>query len=100
MRTKENVLRNIILMFVVVIFLLAGTMVYAEGPQQNVSKARHPNIAAAQRLTANAYDKLVAAQNANEFDMAGHAKKAKELLEQASAEMKLAAEAANQNKGK
>jgi hypothetical protein len=32
--------------------------------------------------------------------MEGHAQKAKELLEQASAELKLAAEAANKNKSK
>jgi hypothetical protein len=36
-----------------------------------------------------------AAQTANEFDMAGHAAKAKELLDQANNELKQAAEAAN-----
>jgi len=38
-----------------------------------------------------------AAQVANEFDMNGHAAEAKELLEQASKELKEAAEAANEN---
>ncbi len=74
--------------------LLAGSLALAK-PAQNVSGKRHPNIAAAQRLSEQAYQKLSAAQEANEFDMEGHAKKAKELLEQANNEMKLAAEAAN-----
>jgi hypothetical protein len=77
--------------------LLAGTVV-AERPVNNVNANRHPNLAAAQRLCQEAYDKVTAAQQANEWDMSGHAKKAKELLEQASREIKLAAEAANQAK--
>jgi F0F1-type ATP synthase membrane subunit b/b' len=100
MMTKNNVMRNTIIMVVLGIFLLAGTMVYAAKPKENVSPVRHPNIAAAQKMIQNAFEKIVAAQKANEFDMEGHAQKAKELLEQASGELKLAAEAANKNKGK
>ena len=44
-----------------------------------------------------AYQKITAAQVANEFDMNGHAAKAKELLQQADKELKEAAEAANKN---
>jgi hypothetical protein len=40
----------------------------------------------------------VAAQEANEFDMQGHAQKAKNLLDEANKELKLAAEAANRNR--
>jgi hypothetical protein len=47
-----------------------------------------------------AYQKIVAAQKANEWDVKGHAQKAKELLDQVNQELKLAAEAANRNKGK
>jgi hypothetical protein len=64
-------------------------------PVRNVSAGRHPNIAAAQRLVAQAFVKISAAQSANEFDMKGHAQKAKELLEQANNELKEAALAAN-----
>jgi F0F1-type ATP synthase membrane subunit b/b' len=64
-------------------------------PVRNVSAGRHPNIAAAQRLVAQAFAKISAAQSANEFDMKGHAQKAKELLEQANNELKEAALAAN-----
>jgi len=64
-------------------------------PKQNVSGARHPNIAAAQRLSEQAYQKITAAQEANEFDMQGHAAKAKSLLEQVNNELRAAATAAN-----
>jgi hypothetical protein len=74
--------------------LLAG-IVYAQRPPENVSPKRHPNIAAAQRFVEQAFNKITAAQQANEFDMGGHAAKAKQLLDEASAELKLAAEAAN-----
>jgi hypothetical protein len=63
-----------------------------------VSATRHPNLAAAQKFSQQAYNKLVAAQQANEWDMQGHAQKAKELLDQVNVEIKLAAEAANQAK--
>ena len=70
-------------------------LAFAQKPARNVSAAKHPNLAAAQQLVAQAHQKVTAAQNANEFDLGGHAKKAKELLEQVSTELKLAAEAAN-----
>ena len=66
-------------------------------PLQNVSAKLHPNLAAAQKSAVEAYDKIVAAQKANEWDLAGHAQKAKDLLERVNAELKLAAESANQN---
>jgi hypothetical protein len=76
--------------------MLAASLVWAQQPpMRNVSPGHHPNIAAAQRLSQQAFEKLIAAQKANEWDMGGHAEKAKELLEQANAQMKLAAEAAN-----
>lgn len=77
--------------------LAIGGMLIAQ-PKQNVSAARHPNLAAAQRMCKQAYDKIVAAQEANEWDMQGHAKKAKDLLDQADNELKQAAQAANRNK--
>ena len=63
-----------------------------------VSAAKHPNLNAAQKLVEQALAKVTAAQKANEYDMDGHAAKAKDLLDQAFAEIKLAAEAANANK--
>lgn len=78
--------------------LLIGGIAIAQKPADNVSKGRHPNLAAAQRLSTQAYEKINAAQQANEWDMQGHAKKAKELLEQVNNELKQAAQAANRNK--
>lgn len=78
--------------------LLMAAAAFAQKPAKNISPSRHPNLAAAQRFSADAYEKIVAAQHANEWDMKGHAQKAKELLEQVNNELKQAAEAANQAK--
>jgi len=77
--------------------LLIGGLALAQ-PKQNVSGAKHPNIAAAQRLSEQAYQKITAAQQANEWDMQGHAAKAKQLLEEVNNELRQAATAANNNK--
>ena len=76
--------------------LLAGGVARAE-PVQNISPAIHPNLADAQRLSREAFDRISAAQAANHFDMEGHAARAKALLEQVNLELKLAAEAANRH---
>jgi hypothetical protein len=76
------------------ILVLAGTVLLAQG---RVNPGRHPNLAAAQKLCMEAFEKISAAQGANEWDMGGHAKKAKELLNEANAEIKQAALAANAN---
>lgn len=78
---------------------IAGGIAVAQ-PKQNVSKGLHPNLAAAQRFSEQAYQKITAAQEANEFDLGGHAAKAKSLLEQVNNELKLAAEQSNKNKAK
>jgi F0F1-type ATP synthase membrane subunit b/b' len=75
--------------------LLVLGALYAQKPVRNVNPKRHPNIAAAQRLSEQAFEKIVAAQKANEWDLGGHAQKAKDLLKQVNEELKLAAEAAN-----
>jgi hypothetical protein len=78
--------------------LLIGGAAIAQRPKDNVSAARHPNLAAAQRLSQQAWDKIVAAQQANEWDMQGHAQKAKDLLDEVNKELKAAATAANRAK--
>jgi len=40
-----------------------------EKPVEDVSGKRHPNLAAAQRLSQQANEKVTAAQQANEWDM-------------------------------
>jgi hypothetical protein len=83
---------------VVASLLLIGGIAIAQKPVENVSKGRHPNLAAAQRLSQQAFEKITAAQEANEFDMQGHAKHAKELLDEVNKELRQAATAANKNK--
>jgi hypothetical protein len=67
----------------------------AREPSMNVSPYRHGNIARAQEYSRYAFDAMTQAQQSNEFDMGGHAERAKQLLAQANDEMKLAAEWAN-----
>jgi hypothetical protein len=68
----------------------AGGMLVAQG-------GRHPNLRAAQDLINQAYERVTAAQAANEWDMGGHAAKAKDLLLDAKREIRLAAEDANRH---
>jgi hypothetical protein len=77
---------------VLMVVMLAGC---AERPAQNIDPGRHPNLAAAQSYSAQAYDKVVAAQQANEWDMGGHAQRAKDILVQVNDELKQAALTAN-----
>ena len=57
--------RSLFVRLVLVFALLVSGLVFAQKkPAQNVSAKRHPNLAAAQRLTAQAYDKVTAAQQA------------------------------------
>jgi hypothetical protein len=76
------------LSFVLSVACFASGVLVAQGP-------RHPNLRAAQDLINRAYDRITAAQLANEWDMNGHAEKAKALLDQAKVEIGLAAEDAN-----
>lgn len=91
--------RSLVLQICLGLTLLVSGVLLAQQkrPARNISGARHPNLAAAQDLSQRAYNRIVMAQKANEFDMGGHAQKAKDLLEQVNAELKQAAEAANKN---
>ena len=77
--------------------LLAGSAALAGPPAEDISNSKHPNLAAAQRLSREAWNKIGAAQKANEWDMDGHAAKAKDLLDQVNNELKMAAQTANKN---
>lgn len=91
-------LKTRLLAVVVGLFLVIGVIALAQPPERNVSGRRHPNLAAAQQLSHQAWERVVQAQKANEWDMAGHAQHAKELLDQANQELKAAAQAANRNR--
>ena len=74
---------------------LAAPLSLALAQSKKDGKYAHPNLMAADKLCAQAFAKLEAAQVANEYDLGGHAKKAKELIKQAQDEIKLATSAAD-----
>ena len=76
-----------------VMFLCSITL--AQDPVVNIDKGRHPNLAEAQRLVAEANRYIHEAQKDNRYDMKGHAEKARQFLVEANEELKAAAEAAN-----
>ena len=81
-----------------ILFCFTATTVIAQRPPEDISAKRHPNLAAAQKFVEQAFNRIDQAQKANEWDLGGHAAKAKQLLDQANAELKLAAETANREK--
>jgi hypothetical protein len=92
---RHDLIKSKALHLTAALVMTVGGAALAQRPKENVSPGRHPNLAAAQRLSREAWQRVVDAQQANEWDMQGHAQKAKELLDQANNELKLAAEAAN-----
>ena len=68
-----------------ILFTLIGALLAAA--VMSIAEPHHPNIAAAQAFCNQALEKITAAQAANEYDMHGHAQKAKELLMQAKGEL-------------
>lgn len=77
--------------------LIFSGYLFAQRPERDINPNRHPNLAAAQRFINQAFQKINDAQHANEWDMSGHAQKAKDLLDQASHEVKEAAEDADRH---
>jgi len=67
----------------------------AQRPETNIDPARHPNLAEAQHHILQAFEKIDEAQRSNKDQLGGHAEKAKQLLDQASRELKEASEFAN-----
>jgi hypothetical protein len=75
--------------------LCAGASAYAQQPARNISPERHGNLAAAQTAIDQAYNLTVRAQVANQGQLGGHGERAKELLREASDELKAAAQTLN-----
>lgn len=89
---NANYVRNVTAFAALAAMLACST---AQVPELDIDPARHGNLAAAQRLVRQAYDRLSDAQQANDSQLGGHAARAKELLRQANEEIKQAAMAAN-----
>ena len=77
--------------------LFIGGMAVAQRPAENINPKRHPNLAAAQDLSRRAWQRILDAQKANEWDMEGHPQKAKNLLDEVNEQLRLAANWANRN---
>jgi hypothetical protein len=75
--------------------LVASAAAGAQEPAQNIDPNRHGNLASAQTMVREAYDKVTAAQSANHGELGGHAARAKELMREANDEIKMAAVVAN-----
>jgi hypothetical protein len=78
----------------VVEYVQQPNVVYVQAPVVNISN-RHGNLRSAQQDIVNAYQKVNQAQAANQGQLGGHAQRAKDLLAQADAELRLAANVSN-----
>ncbi len=70
--------------------------IFAQAPAVNIGD-RHGNLRAAQQYIVSAWQRIDTAQQDNNYQLGGHAGRAKELLVQADEELKQAAIAANQH---
>jgi len=68
--------------------------IFAQQPMVDIG-TRHGNLRAAQQYIVSAWQRIDQAQVDNNYNLGGHAGRAKELLVQADQELKLAAETAN-----
>jgi hypothetical protein len=78
----------------VVEYVQQPNVIYVQAPVVNISN-RHGNLRSAQQDIVNAYQKINQAQSANDGQLGGHAQRAKDLLAQADAELRQAANVAN-----
>jgi hypothetical protein len=74
-----------------------GALAFAQAPNVTVGD-RHGNMRDAQELIRQAWMKVDVAQQDNHYNLGGHAGRAKELLAQASEQIKQSAEAANSHR--
>ena len=76
------------------VILSCSGVIFAQAPVVNIGE-RHGNLRAAQQYIQSAWQRIDAAQVDNNYNLGGHAGRAKELLTQADEELKLAAITAN-----
>jgi hypothetical protein len=78
----------------VVEYVPAPTVIYMQAPVVNIGR-RHGNLRNAQGFIVQAFQEVGNAQAANDGQLGGHAQRAKELLIQADAELRQAANVSN-----
>ena len=87
--------RKILLNLAASTAFICGGVLFAQAPVVNIDANRHPNLAGAQSSIVQAYHLIEKAQSANHDELGGHGQKAKELLMQADAELRAAANVSN-----
>ncbi len=87
--------RRVFLDLAASVALMCGGVMFAQAPVVNIDAHKHPNLAGAQNNIVQAYQLVERAQSANRDELGGHAQKAKELLMQADAELRAAANVSN-----
>jgi hypothetical protein len=75
--------------------LVCGGVILAQAPGVDVDAHRHPDLADAQHHIQEAYGEIEKSQEAHKDQLGGHAEKARDLLAEASREVKAAAEYAD-----
>lgn len=75
----KTVRLNVFTAAVLGIALLCGGYLFGQRLERDIGR-HHPNLAAAQRLCVQAFEKINQAQAANEWDMHGHVRKARTCL--------------------
>ena len=80
--------------------LFVGAGVTAFAHENEGGKHKHGNLQAAMEMIHHAEKRIDAAQKANEFDLGGHAQKAKDFLAQAESELKAAGVKADEDEDK
>jgi apolipoprotein N-acyltransferase len=96
MKNESPLKRMLLVGAAVCVSFVLGAVVFAQ-PPVDVGD-RHGNMRAAQQLIQQAWMKVDEAQRDNNYNLGGHAGRAKELLSQASSEIKQSAEAANSHR--
>jgi hypothetical protein len=71
--------------------LLTAVLAFTGGVLTAGPMRHHPNLEKAQGDLNAAWEHITAAQQANEYDMGGHAQKAKDLINTAKEEVRMAA---------
>jgi hypothetical protein len=77
---------------------ICGGVLFAQAPVVNIDAHKHPNLAGAQSSIVQAYQLIDRAQSANRDELGGHAERAKDLLMQADAELRAAANVSNHDR--
>lgn len=88
--------KNLLLGLTLLGTLTFGLAAQAQQPVVNIGE-RHGNLRAAQEHIVQAFQLVSRAQEANDSRLGGHAGRAKDLLQQADAELRMAADSANEN---